>query len=58
VPHLTVSEGEPEVLAAAEAAVRRVLPLHLDATELLLLAEADDAGSCWEARATLRLGSG
>jgi 2'-5' RNA ligase len=47
VPHLTVGhEHPPEVLRAAEADVRRHLPVEGTATEVLLLVE-DEPGGRW-----------
>jgi hypothetical protein len=47
VPHLTVGhEHPPEVLRAAEADVRRRLPVEGTATEVLLLVE-DAPGGRW-----------
>jgi 2'-5' RNA ligase len=55
VPHLTVAEGGEQVLAAAEAAVRRALPLEASAGEVLLLEEVVADWGRWEPRARLAL---
>ena len=41
VPHLTVAQGDDQVLDAAEAAVRPLLPVGCTAREALLLGEAE-----------------
>jgi 2'-5' RNA ligase len=55
VPHLTVAEGLPDVLAAAEADVRGSLPIRAAVTELELVAEREPGGA-WELLARLPLG--
>jgi 2'-5' RNA ligase len=56
VPHLTVAQGELDVLDAAESAVQPFLPLVTTASELLLLAETEPDWRRWETRALLPLG--
>jgi 2'-5' RNA ligase len=55
VPHLTVAQGETDLLDEAETAVRPFLPLESEARELLLLAETEPDWRRWEERATLPL---
>jgi hypothetical protein len=55
VPHLTVAEGGEQALAAAEADVRRVLPLEAAAAEVVLLEEVVADWGRWEPRASLAL---
>ena len=54
VPHLTVAEGDPEMLAAAEDAVRPSLPVRAAACELTVLAER--AAQAWVQVTRLPLG--
>jgi 2'-5' RNA ligase len=58
VPHLTVAQGEPELLDAAEADVAPKLPLVTRATEATLLVEVERFGELWEPRVTFPFGSG
>lgn len=55
VPHLTVAEGDEQTLAAAEADLRRALPLEADARAVSLLAEARRDPSHWLVRARFPL---
>jgi 2'-5' RNA ligase len=57
VPHLTVAQGEKELLDAAEADVSRKLPLVTRATEVTLLVEGERFGERWEPRARFPFGS-
>jgi 2'-5' RNA ligase len=54
-PHLTVAEGDEDVLAAAEADVAPALPLPAKAHEVLLLEELEPNSACWRQRAMLPL---
>jgi 2'-5' RNA ligase superfamily len=54
VPHLTVAQGGPEVLAAAENDVWPSLPLSARVDELLLLAERER--DAWRTAARIPLG--
>jgi 2'-5' RNA ligase len=57
VPHLTVGHEHPvEALIAAEADVRRHLPVEGTATEVVLLAQ-DEPGGRWQRRAAFPLGA-
>ena len=58
VPHLTVAEGEDELLDEAEADVRRFVPLRAVAREALLLEEAEPHWGRWDVRARLPFGAG
>jgi len=53
VPHLTVAEGEDEVLDEAEADVLPSLPVRAVAREALLLEETEPRWGHWEVRARL-----
>jgi 2'-5' RNA ligase len=55
VPHLTVAQGAEQALAAAEADVRRALPLEAAAAEVVLLEEVVADWGRWEPRARLAL---
>ncbi len=57
MPHLTVAEGEREVLDAAETAVRPFLPVRAEAREVVLLAETAPDGRRWEVLAAPPLAS-
>jgi 2'-5' RNA ligase len=56
VPHLTVAEGEPEVLDAAEADVVPGLPVAAQAREAVLLEELEPDWVRWGPRASFPLG--
>ena len=56
VPHLTVAEGEPEVLDAAETDVAPGLPVVARAREAVLLEEREPGWVRWGPRASFPLG--
>ena len=57
VPHLTVAQGEPALLDAAEADVAPRLPLTTRATELTLLEEVRPLWQEWRTKASFPLGT-
>lgn len=57
VPHLTVAQGEQELLDAAEADVAPKLPLTVRATEALLLEERERFWQEWGSKASFPLGA-
>jgi 2'-5' RNA ligase len=57
VPHVTVAEGEPEILDKVERDVRRSLPISAEASEVILLEEAVPDSARWQTRARLPLGA-
>jgi 2'-5' RNA ligase len=56
VPHLTVAEGDTEILDEAEEDVLRALPIAAEATGVLLLEEVEPDSARWVSRARLPLG--
>jgi 2'-5' RNA ligase len=54
-PHLTVAQGEPAVLAAAERDVTARLPIEARADDVVLLEEVEPDGRRWAVRARLPL---
>jgi hypothetical protein len=57
VPHLTVAQGEPELLDLAEADVAPKLPLTARAAEVLLLEEVRSFWQEWRTRGSFPLGA-
>jgi 2'-5' RNA ligase len=55
VPHLTTAQGDDDVLAEAESAVRSSLPIAARAREVLLIEEVEPEGARWQPRATFPL---
>lgn len=55
VPHLTVAEGDAEILGAAEAAILPSLPIIAEAREVLLIEEVEPDSARWRIRARLPL---
>ena len=58
VPHLTVAQGEPELLDLAETDVAPRLPITVRATEVLLLEEVQPFWQEWRTRESFPLGKG
>ncbi len=56
VPHLTVAEGDPQLLDEVERDVRRSLPIAAEARNLILLEEVVPNSVLWRSRARLPLG--
>jgi 2'-5' RNA ligase len=56
VPHLTVAQGEPELLDAAEREIAPRLPLTSRATEVTLLETKERFGQQWGVKASFPLG--
>lgn len=57
VPHLTVAQGESELLDLADADVSPKLPVTVRATEVLLLEEVQPFWQEWRARESFPLGA-
>jgi 2'-5' RNA ligase len=55
-PHLTVAQGEPEVLSEAEEAVRPLLPISSEACEAVLLEEVEPDWGRWRIHTRLPFG--
>jgi 2'-5' RNA ligase len=49
IPHLTIAQGEPDILDVAQGDVEPLLPVGADARELMLLEEVEPAGKRWRA---------
>jgi len=56
VPHVTVAEGDPELLDEAERDVRQALPVGAETREVVLLEEVEPDLARWEVRARLPFG--
>jgi hypothetical protein len=56
VPHVTVAEGDPELLDEAERDVRQALPIGAETREVVLLDEVEPDPARWEVRARLPFG--
>jgi hypothetical protein len=54
-PHLTAAQGPDDVLAEAEADVRRRLPIAAPVAEVLLIEEIGPESALWRPRATFPL---
>ena len=57
IPHVTVAEGEPEVLDEAERDIRQALPITARADEVTLIEEVEPDQARWQVRARIPLGS-
>jgi 2'-5' RNA ligase len=57
-PHLTVAQGDDDVLAAAAADIEPHLPLRTRIHEVMLMEEVEPDGQLWQARARLPLRQG
>lgn len=57
VPHLTVAEGEPEILDEAERDVSQALPIAGNAVEVTVLEEVLPELAAWRTRARIPLGA-
>ena len=53
VPHLTVAQGDEDVMRAAEEDIRRSLPIRAVAREALLLEEVEPDWGRWQVRSRL-----
>ena len=53
VPHLTVAEGDAEILSEAEADILLSLPIRAQAREVLLIEEVEPDSTRWRERAQL-----
>jgi 2'-5' RNA ligase len=58
IPHLTVAQGDDELLDRAESEVTRALPIAAEITEALLLEQFEQDGLRWRVRERFRMGSG
>lgn len=57
VPHLTVAEGEPELLDEAERDIRQALPIIGLAGQVILIEEVEPDIARWQTRARIPLGA-
>ncbi|MEX0850924.1 MAG: 2'-5' RNA ligase family protein [Gaiellaceae bacterium] len=57
VPHMTVAEGEPELLDKAERDIRIALPITAQAIEVILIEEVEPDPASWQTRARIPLGA-
>jgi 2'-5' RNA ligase len=57
VPHLTIAQGDDELLREAESDVSPALPIASEAREVLVLEEIESHWGRWRTRARLPLGS-
>jgi len=56
VPHVTVAEGEPEVLDEAERDIRQALPITARAEDVTVIEEVEPHPARWRSRTRIPLG--
>jgi len=58
IPHLTVAEGDPQLLDEVERDLGQSLPITAEASDVILLEEVVPDSVVWRTRARLPLGGG